>query len=86
MTLSAHLQGGPYQAYTYGYPHKTAYRLLDPPVALQDVWAAEDRRNLFLYLHIPFCEMRCGFCNLFTLVGAPQALEAAYSPFKAEGG
>lgn len=21
---------------------------------------------MFLYLHVPFCEMRCGFCNLFT--------------------
>lgn len=78
MTLTAHLQGGPYQAYTYGYPHKTAYRVLEPPVPLQEVWSGEDRRNLFLYLHVPFCEMRCGFCNLFTLVGAPQALETAY--------
>ena len=26
---------------------------------------------LSLYLHIPFCEMRCGFCNLFTRAGPP---------------
>ena len=25
---------------------------------------------LFLYLHVPFCEMRCGFCNLFTRADA----------------
>ena len=25
-----------------------------------------DRESLFLYLHVPFCEVRCGFCNLFT--------------------
>ncbi|ADV65763.1 STM4012 family radical SAM protein [Deinococcus maricopensis] len=76
--LAAHLRGGPYQAYTYGYPHKTAYRPLDPPVSLRDAWADEARRNLYLYVHVPFCEMRCGFCNLFTTVGAPAALEAAY--------
>jgi oxygen-independent coproporphyrinogen-3 oxidase len=57
----------PYQAYSYAYPHKSAYRPLEPPLSLGDVWAQEDRRALFLYIHIPFCEMRCGFCNLFTL-------------------
>jgi oxygen-independent coproporphyrinogen-3 oxidase len=55
-----------YAGYAYAYPHKTSYRRLDPPVALSDAWAAEDRSQLFLYLHLPFCEMRCGFCNLFT--------------------
>jgi oxygen-independent coproporphyrinogen-3 oxidase len=55
-----------YAGYAYAYPHKTAYRALKPPVALRDVWAAERRDALFLYLHTPFCEMRCGFCNLFT--------------------
>lgn len=33
---------------------------------------------LFLYLHVPFCEMRCGFCNLFTRTGAPDELTGAY--------
>ncbi|GGJ24245.1 STM4012 family radical SAM protein [Deinococcus roseus] len=67
----------PYLGYTYAYPHKTAYRDL-PPVDLQDVWKDQDRSQLFLYLHIPFCEMRCGFCNLFTTVNAPRPLEKAY--------
>lgn len=57
-----------YDGYAYAYPHKTAYRPLDPPVPLEEAWADEDRRNLFLYVHLPFCEMRCGFCNLFTTV------------------
>jgi oxygen-independent coproporphyrinogen-3 oxidase len=52
--------------YAYAYPHKTAYRPLDPPVSLTELWSAERRHALFLYLHVPFCEMRCGFCNLFT--------------------
>ena len=56
----------PYTAYSYAYPHKTAYRPLDPAVVLRDLWAEERRDALFLYVHIPFCEIRCGFCNLFT--------------------
>jgi oxygen-independent coproporphyrinogen-3 oxidase len=56
----------PYVAYAYSYPHKTAYRRLMPARPLAEVWAAEKRDALFLYLHVPFCEMRCGFCNLFT--------------------
>ncbi len=53
-------------AYAYGYPHKTAYRPLQPPLPLRELWQREDQRALFLYVHVPFCEMRCGFCNLFT--------------------
>jgi oxygen-independent coproporphyrinogen-3 oxidase len=60
------LDGSPYQGYLYAYPHKTAYRPLRPRPALRDVWADEPTGALFLYLHVPFCEMRCGFCNLFT--------------------
>ena len=59
--------GSPYRSYIYGYPHKTAYRALTPTEKLRDAWAKEQRDKLFLYLHVPFCEMRCGFCNLFTL-------------------
>jgi coproporphyrinogen III oxidase-like Fe-S oxidoreductase len=68
----------PYQAYVYAYPHKTAYRPLNPAPALRDVWAGEAQDALFLYMHVPFCEMRCGFCNLFTRTGAPEELTGAY--------
>jgi oxygen-independent coproporphyrinogen III oxidase len=57
----------PYQTYVYSYPHKTAYRKLKPR-SLSEIWATEHKNALFLYIHIPFCEMRCGFCNLFTTV------------------
>ncbi|MEU9834067.1 STM4012 family radical SAM protein [Streptosporangium sp. NPDC048047] len=70
--------GGPYQSYVYAYPHKTAYRPLDPRPPLRRVWEGEPMDSLSLYLHIPFCEMRCGFCNLFTRTGAPEELVAAY--------
>jgi oxygen-independent coproporphyrinogen-3 oxidase len=68
----------PYVAYTYAYPHKTAYRPFAAPIPLQTLWAAEERDALFLYLHVPFCEMRCGFCNLFTTTHPSDSLEAAY--------
>ncbi|MFC7241973.1 STM4012 family radical SAM protein [Catellatospora aurea] len=72
------LDGSPYQGYLYAYPHKTAYRPLRPRPHLRDVWAGQDRDNLFLYLHIPFCEMRCGFCNLFTRAQPPAEQVGAY--------
>lgn len=66
----AYQPSGPaYVQYQYGYPHKTAYRSLAEPRSLESVWANEDQSALSLYLHVPFCEMRCGFCNLFTVAG-----------------
>ncbi len=66
--LKSRIQESPYQAYVYSYPHKTAYRPLNPPINLRELWVTQDKSALFLYIHIPFCEMRCGFCNLFTTV------------------
>ncbi|MGW3146978.1 STM4012 family radical SAM protein [Streptomyces sp. NPDC001177] len=68
----------PYQSYVYAYPHKTAYRRLHDRPLLNTLWAAEPKSTLSLYLHIPFCEVRCGFCNLFTRIGAPAGLTGAY--------
>jgi oxygen-independent coproporphyrinogen-3 oxidase len=79
MRLQDVLTGTPYAAYLYSYPHKTAYRPLAPAVPLGELWAGEQRRDaLFLYLHVPFCEMRCGFCNLFTAAGPREDLVEAY--------
>lgn len=77
-SLKTLLQSGPYASYAYSYPHKTAYRRLEPPIALRDAWANERRDALFLYLHVPFCEMRCGFCNLFTTVDSDKQRETDY--------
>ncbi|GLU46507.1 STM4012 family radical SAM protein [Nocardiopsis ansamitocini] len=68
----------PYRSYVYGYPHKSAYRPLDDPPRLTDVWREEDTDALSLYFHIPFCEMRCGFCNLFTRSTPPAEQVSAY--------
>ncbi|HEV3119376.1 MAG TPA: STM4012 family radical SAM protein, partial [Gemmataceae bacterium] len=70
--------GDPYEAYSYSYPHKSAYGPLTPPVPLAPLWQAEPRDALFLYFHVPFCEMRCGFCNLFARTAADEDLVDAY--------
>ncbi|MEU9763131.1 STM4012 family radical SAM protein [Streptomyces sp. NPDC047987] len=68
----------PYRSYVYAYPHKTAYRPLPGRPALRELWASERKDALSLYLHVPFCEVRCGFCNLFTRIGAPDELTTRY--------
>lgn len=78
MTLPELLLADPFQGYAYSYPHKTAYRQIDPAIELQPLWSGEDRSALFLYLHIPFCEVRCGFCNLFTSTGASESVVERY--------
>ncbi|MCL6504134.1 MAG: STM4012 family radical SAM protein [Pirellulales bacterium] len=65
-------------SYAYSYPHKSSYQPLLPPVPLADAWAEEDLGRLALYVHLPFCEMRCGFCNLFTQSQPQQEEVAAY--------
>jgi oxygen-independent coproporphyrinogen III oxidase len=68
----------PYVGYAYSYPHKSAYGPLTPPAPLAPLWQAEARDALFLYLHVPFCEMRCGFCNLFARAGGDGGYLDAY--------
>ncbi|KUL39108.1 STM4012 family radical SAM protein [Actinoplanes awajinensis] len=72
------IDDSPYQGYLYAYPHKTSYRPFQPRPALADVWRDEPSDALFLYVHVPFCEMRCGFCNLFTRANAPAEQVSAY--------
>lgn len=71
--------GDAYRGYIYGYPHKTAYRAFAPPRDLAATWAAEPAvSRLHGYLHLPFCEMRCGFCNLFTTANPKADMVDAY--------
>ncbi len=70
--------GTTYLSYAYSYPHKTSYRRLPAPVSLEKLWAPENRENLFLYFHLPFCRNRCGYCNLFSLSRPDDALVADY--------
>lgn len=77
-TLEALLRRPVYDAYLYSYPHKTAYRPVEPPVPLPELWRDERREALSLYIHVPFCEARCGYCNLFSRARPPAADVQAY--------
>jgi oxygen-independent coproporphyrinogen-3 oxidase len=77
-TLEQLMRQGPYQAYSYSYPHKSAYRVLPQPRALDEAWAQHDRSALFAYVHLPFCTMRCGFCNLFAMAQPDDTLVDRY--------
>lgn len=63
----------PYVQYMYSYPHKTAYRSLEG-INLADWLHYLEGRNNSLYLHIPFCQYKCGYCNLFSIAGAENKL------------
>lgn len=56
------------RAYIYSYPHKTAYRKFESSFSLKEVWKDEEKNSIFLYIHIPFCKSKCGYCNLFSCV------------------
>src|SRR6516165_7685405 len=79
--LAAHLADGSAfgrVGYVYGYPHKKAYRPLETPCLPEDAWRDEPRDRLFCYVHLPFCTMRCSFCNLFTYVPGDEEPTDAY--------
>lgn len=59
--------------YMYSYPHKTAYQHAEKfelPTELRDL----SGQNISLYMHIPFCDSKCGYCNLFSIPSGNQIL------------
>ena len=72
------LRSEPYRSYLYSYPHKTSYRKLETKLPLSELWDREPADTFFLYMHIPFCGARCGFCNLFTLPDKRADVHAEY--------
>lgn len=62
-TVAQQIQASRWPGYVYTYPHKKAYRPVDK-LDMTSVWKeAPDKLNL--YVHVPFCETRCAYCNLF---------------------
>ena len=57
-----------YTQYMYSYPHKTAYCPLSG-IHLSDYLSRLTGPGHSLYLHLPFCEAKCGYCNLFSVTG-----------------
>lgn len=67
----------PYQQYMYSYPHKTAYGALEG-VRLTDYVDRLSGRECSLYFHIPFCQSKCGYCNLFSVTGQDESQMGQY--------
>ena len=67
-----------YRQYMYSYPHKTAYGPL-PDLNITDYLPLlEETSDNSLYFHIPFCEAKCGYCNLFSVAGKNTELMEKY--------
>ncbi|MDH6358517.1 STM4012 family radical SAM protein [Parabacteroides sp. PF5-9] len=67
-----------YLQYMYSYPHKTAYRMLNPSVDIASYIKTLGKQDAGLYFHIPFCRYKCGFCNLFSEQGCNASRIDAY--------
>ena len=67
----------PYIQYMYSYPHKTAYRTLEG-IFLQDYAHLLSGSKNSLYLHLPFCQTKCGYCNLFSVTGQTASTFSCY--------
>lgn len=52
--------------YVYTYPPKRAFRPLNGHFSYEQAWK-NWKQGVNLYIHVPFCEVRCRFCNLFTI-------------------
>lgn len=67
----------PYQQYMYSYPHKTEYGTLKDVHLEEYVDRLQGQENS-LYFHIPFCQYKCGYCNLFSVTGQTERLMEDY--------
>ncbi len=67
----------PYIQYMYSYPHKTAYGPLTG-IRWEDYAGRLSGRENSLYIHIPFCQSKCGYCNLFSVAGQGEDLMEQY--------
>lgn len=70
--LAAMVAGGAVPPFVYCYPVRSAYRPLPQTATVAQIWADDfehsPTRDLNLYLHVPFCRYKCGFCNLYTVI------------------
>lgn len=68
--------------FVYTYPPRSAYRGIQA-VDTQNIWEDDAQsspgRALNLYIHIPFCRYKCGFCNLYTITSKSEELYSAYA-------
>lgn len=80
--LARLLQGGAIPPFVYAYPTRSAYRPLSPSWTLERVWEEDKEHSLTddlnIYVHVPFCGYKCGFCNLYTTICRDEDVFDAY--------
>jgi oxygen-independent coproporphyrinogen-3 oxidase len=80
--LHAHIERNAVPPFVYSYPPRSAYRPLATAWSAEKVWQADGERasndDLNLYLHVPFCRYKCGFCNLYTVTSNSRPLYDRY--------
>jgi oxygen-independent coproporphyrinogen-3 oxidase len=68
--LEREIAEGKRYPYVYTYPPKGAFRPWDDHAAVRESWR-DYRGPLSMYVHVPFCDIKCSFCTLFTTIGQP---------------
>lgn len=66
-----------YCQYMYNYPHKKAYGEIQK-LNIINLKEEIESKTSGLYIHVPFCRSRCGYCNLFSLCGVNDTLMDSY--------
>jgi oxygen-independent coproporphyrinogen III oxidase len=77
------IDGGAIPPFVYCYPTRSAYRPLPASWTVPQIWQRDfevsPTRDLNLYLHVPFCRYKCGFCNLYTVISEDGDVYDAYT-------
>ena len=81
--LGSLVEAGAIPPFVYCYPPRSSYRELPAEWTIDRIWE-EDKKNsptngLNLYIHVPFCRYKCGFCNLYTVVSKDRSLYDRYT-------
>lgn len=80
--LIEYIRQGVIPPYNYSYPSRSTYRPLDGRWSIEDAWNQDldihQVPELNLYLHVPFCRYKCGFCNLYTVISEDGDVYTAY--------
>ena len=79
--LTRNIEAGSIPPYVYCYPTRSSYRPLSKDWSIDEIWHVDEENSvndLNLYIHVPFCRYKCGFCNLYTVTSTDQDLYTAY--------
>lgn len=65
--------------YVHTYPHKRVYTHLGK-LDFHKLWG-QHLEHVNLYIHVPFCEQRCSYCNIFTTVCSHQERDGLFEKY-----